>query len=113
MPPALDGAALVPWYRAIEAVGEVVGIIMAAELTEAHANPYLWRFLIDRIHQRRGIGSAALDLFEHGWMHHGATAIEVSWAEGPGSPAPMYRARGYEPSGRTEDGETHAIKRLT
>ena len=42
-----------------------------------------------------------------------ATAIEVSWVEGPGSPSPMYRGRGYVPSGRIEDGETHAVKQLS
>jgi RimJ/RimL family protein N-acetyltransferase len=112
-PPMRHGVALVPWFRAIEADGEIVGFIMAAEMTEALANPYLWRLLVDRMHQRRGIGAAALDLFEHWCMDHGASAIDVSWGEGPGSPAPMYRARGYEPSGKIEGGEIHAIKRLT
>jgi len=112
VPPLRDGVALVPWYRAIEADGEIVGFIMAAEMTEAHANPYLWRLLVDRMHQRRGIGSAALDLFEQWCRDQGANAIDVSWAEGPGSPAPMYRARGYEPSGEIDHGETHAVKRL-
>lgn len=112
-PPSRNGATLVPWYRAIEADGEVVGFIMASEVTEAHATPYLWRFLIDRMHQGRGIGSAALDRFEQWCRDQGATEIEVSWATGPGSPAPIYQARGYEPSGRIEDGEIHAVKPLT
>ncbi len=113
VPPSLDGATLVPWYRAIEADGEIAGFIMAAEMTETHPNPYLWRFLIDRMHQRRGIGAAALDRFEQRCRDQGASAIEVSWAEGPGSPAPMYLARGYEPSGKIEDGEIHAVKQLS
>ena len=112
-PPSLDGAALVPWYRAIEADGDIVGFIMAAETTDTHPNPYLWRLLIDRMHQRRGIGKAALDQFEHRCQEQGATAIEVSWATGPGSPAPMYLARGYQTTGRVNDGEIHAIKYLT
>lgn len=112
LPPLLNRATLVPWYRAIEADGEIVGFIMASEITDTHANPYLWRFLVDRMHQRRGIGSAALDRFEDWCRDQGATAIEVSWAEGPGSPAPMYQARGYEPSGKIEDGEIHAVKQL-
>ncbi len=111
-PPSLDGATLVPWYRAIEADGELAGFIMATEITDTHPSPYLWRLLIDRMHQRRGVGSAALDLFEDRCRAQGSTAIEVSWVEGPGSPAPMYRARGYEPSGRIEHGETHAVKQL-
>ena len=109
----VDGAALVPWYRAIEADNEVVGFIMAAEMTQAHPNPYLWRLLLDRMHQRRGIGSTALDQFEQWCTEQGAAAIEVSWIEGPGSPGPMYLARGYRPSGTpTNDGEIHAVKQL-
>ena len=108
----MASATLSPWYRAIEADGEIVGFIMASEATASHANPYLWRFLVDRMHQRRGIGSAALDQFEQRCRDQGATAIEVSWAEGPGSPAPLYQARGFEPSGKIEDGEIHAVKDL-
>jgi RimJ/RimL family protein N-acetyltransferase len=113
VPELVNGAPVVPWYRAIEADGDVVGFIMASEMIEAHAHPYLWRLLIDRMHQRRGIGSAALDLFEQWCRDRGATAIEVSWGEGPGSPAAMYRARGYEPTGEIEDDEVVAQKELT
>src|SRR5690606_21223333 len=111
-PPRSNGAPVVPWYRAVEADGEIVGFIMATEMTEAHPNPQLWRLLIDRMHQRRGIGSAVLDQFERRCRDLGATAIEVSWREGPGTPAPVYLARGYEPTGRHDDGEVHAVKRL-
>jgi RimJ/RimL family protein N-acetyltransferase len=113
VPPVENGAPVVPWYRAIAADGNIVGFLMATQPTAAHPNPYVWRLLIDRMHQRRGIGSAALDQFEQWCRDQGAHAIEVSWVEGPGSPGPMYRARGYEPSGRIEYGETHAVKQLT
>lgn len=112
-PPSSDGAPLTPWWRAIEADGVIAGFVLAAARTEAHPNPYLWRFLVDRMHQRRGVGSAALDLFEQWCRDQGATAVEVSWGEGPGSPGPMYRARGYEPSGRIDGDEVHAVKKLT
>ena len=107
-----DGSPVAPWYRAIEADGEIVGFIMVSEMTETRANPYLVRLLVDRMHQRRGIGSAALDLFEQRCREQGARAIEVSWGEGPGSPAPVYLARGYEPTGEVDDGEVVAIKTL-
>lgn len=113
VPPARDGATLVPWFRAIEADDTIVGFIMASETTRAHPNPFLWRFLIDRRHQQRGIGSVALDQFEQWCRDQGAAAAEVSWVEGPGSPAAVYLRRGYEPSGRIEDGEIHAVKQLT
>jgi RimJ/RimL family protein N-acetyltransferase len=112
VPPSLDGAPLVPWFRAIEADGELVGFVMGTEITDTHPNPYLWRLLVDRMHQRRGIGSAALDLFEQRCRDLGASAVEVSWSEGPGSPAPMYLARGYVPSGKADGQEIHAVKPL-
>ncbi len=111
-PPLVHGAPLVPWPRAIEADGEVVGFVMGTEMTDAHPTPCLWRLLIDRMHQRRGIGSAALDQFEHRCRDQGATSVEVHWCEGAGSPAPMYLGRGYVPSGKIEDGEIHAVKQL-
>ncbi|MEZ5340888.1 MAG: hypothetical protein R2706_05425 [Acidimicrobiales bacterium] len=40
-----------------------------------------------------------------------ASAIEVSWTEGPGSSAPLYLERAT-PTGQVADGEIHAIKRL-
>lgn len=102
-------------HRVMEACGLVYEGLTRQSFwagTEAHENPYLWRFLIDRMHQRRGVGSAALDLFERRCREKGATAVEVSWLEGPGSPAPIYLARGYEPTGRIDGGEIHAVKRL-
>lgn len=112
VPPVLDGAPLVPWFRAIEADGELVGFLMASEITDTHPNPYLWRLLVDRMHQRRGIGSAAIELFEQRCRDLGASAVGVSWREGPGSPAPMYLALGYVPSGTPDSDEIHAVKPL-
>jgi RimJ/RimL family protein N-acetyltransferase len=112
LPQLLNEAVLVPWYRAIEADGEIVGFLMASEMTDAHPNPYLARLLVDRKHQRRGIGSAALDQFEARCRALGATAIDLSWTESPGSPAQMYQARGYEPIGEVEAGKVGATKRL-
>jgi RimJ/RimL family protein N-acetyltransferase len=113
VPPSVHGAPVVPWYRAIEADGEIVGFLLAAEMTTTHPHPFLWRFLVDRMHQRRGVGAAALGLYEQRCRDEGASVIEVTWFDGPGSPAAMYQARGYEPTGRLDDGQVHAVKRLT
>lgn len=102
-----------PWFRAIEADGEVVGFLLASAMNERRTTPYLVRLLIDRMHQRRGIGSAALDLFEQWCRDEGATSVEVAWGEGPGSPAPLYLGRGYEPTGEIHDGEVFAVKQLS
>ena len=119
-PPVVDGTPIRPWMRAIEADDgrggerEPVGFVMLArtERPGPDAEPYLWRLLIDRWHQRRGIASMALDQIEDQLRADGHRAITVHWAGGPGSPAPFYRGRGYEPTGRVEDGETEGRKVL-
>ncbi len=102
------GHPVVPWMRAIAADGELVGFVMITLQTEHHDVPYLWRLLVDRRHQRRGIGGRALDLVESFCRESGSVALEVSWAEGHGSPRPFYERRGYVPTGEIEEGETVA-----
>jgi RimJ/RimL family protein N-acetyltransferase len=111
-PEVVDLAPVVPWMRAIEADGKVVGFIMVALTTEHHPEPFLWRLLIDRMHQRRGVASRALDLLEHELRAMGDTTMLVSWVEGKGSPDRFYLARGFEPTGAIVDGEIEARKRL-
>ena len=111
VPRARDGA-VAPWYRVVVADDEVVGFIMASGIGDPHATPRLERLLVDRMHQRRGIGSAVLEQFEHMCVGHGAAGIALAWAEGPGSPAPFFAARGYEPSGTKDGHQIHALKML-
>jgi len=104
-PPVEAGAPLVPWMRAIEADGELAGFVMLAARTEHHPEPYLWRLLLDRRHQRRGIGDRVLALLAEGLRAAGDTTLLVSWAPGPGGPEPFYLARGFVPTGVVDDGE--------
>ena len=59
-----------------------------------------------------GVGSAALGLFEQWCIDGGAVAVDVSWTEGPGSPAGWFSARGYEPAGTSDHGVVLATKQL-
>jgi RimJ/RimL family protein N-acetyltransferase len=102
------GHPVVPWYRAIEADGELVGFVMVAAPTPAEPTPYLWRFMIDRRHQRRGIGRVALALVIEQARAWGATAMLVSWVPGVGSPAAFYRAHGFVETGEVHDDEVVA-----
>ena len=105
-PEIIDGAPVVPWMRAIEADGELVGFVMLALTTEHHPEPYMWRLLIDRRHQRRGVGTATLDLVAAECRAMGDRTLLTSWVPGRGSPKPFYLARGFEPTGQIVDGET-------
>lgn len=108
IPELVDGAPVVPWFRGVQADGEAVGFVMLAEITAAHAEPYLWRLLIDRHHQRRGIGTAVLDLVISQCAEWSAATILTSWVEGAGSPRGFYERYGFVPTGRIVDGETEA-----
>lgn len=108
VPEIIDGAPVVPWMRAVEADGELVGFVMLAEVTEHHPEPYLWRLLVDRLHQRRGIGARALAHVEQRCRDLGATSLLTSWVDGAGSPRPFYEGRGYVPTGDLVDGEVEA-----
>lgn len=112
VPGTRNGHRVVPWYRAVVADVDVVGFLMVADRSDADPEPYLWRFLIDRVHQRRGIGAMALDVYEQICRDRGDAGIMVSWREGAGSPAPFYLARGYVPTGAVDDGEIVARKPL-
>ena len=85
---------------------------MLARTTPNHPEPYLWRLLIDRMHQRRGIASRALALIAEECRAMGDSTLLVSWVEGKGSPRPFYLAHGFVPTGRIVDGETEARLQL-
>jgi RimJ/RimL family protein N-acetyltransferase len=113
LPEVVDGAPVVPWMRAIVADGVIVGFAMLALTTPHHPEPFLWRLLIDRLHQRRGIASRVLDLVAHECREMGDDTLLVSWVEGKGSPRDFYLAHGFTTTGRIVDGETEARLPLT
>ncbi len=107
-PEEFEGDPMTPWLRGVEADGEPAGFVMLATPTELHPIPFLWRLLVDRMHQRRGIGSRVLDLAVEQARRWGVDALETSWTEGHGSPRPFYEEYGFVATGRIIDGETEA-----
>jgi len=112
-PEVVYGAAVMPWMRAVTADDEIVGFVMLAIRTEHFPEPFLWRLLIDRLHQRRGIGGKVLDLVSAECLRMGDQTLLTSWTEGRGSPSAFYLGHGFEPTGRLVDRETEGRKRLT
>jgi RimJ/RimL family protein N-acetyltransferase len=105
-PEVVNGTPLVPWMRGIVADDQMVGFVMLALSSDHHPEPYLWRLLIDRLHQRRGIGDRVLDLIADECRAMGDTALLTSWVEGKGSPRPVYERHGFKPTGNILGGET-------
>ncbi len=101
---------VVPWPRIIHADGEPVGFVMMEEPTPTMPEPYLWRLLIDRRHQSRGIGARVLEQVIDQCREWGATSLLVSYVEGVGSPERFYTGIGFVPTGEYDEDE--AIARL-
>lgn len=106
-PIAPDGSPVIPWFRAIDADGDIVGFVMLS-IGPTEPDPFLWRLLIDRRHQRRGIGSRAIRSLAEHFRSDGSVALAVSWIEGPGSARRFYEHVGFVPNGTNETGETVA-----
>lgn len=113
VPDPENGAPVVPWYRAVEADGELAAFVMVADVTAHHPDPFLWRFLVDRRHQRRGIGERVVRLVAEHFRARGASRLFVSYHGGPGSPAPFYARLGFVPTGELEGEEHVAVLELT
>lgn len=95
----------------VEADGVPVGFVQLANRNDLTDEPYLWRLLIDRRHQRRGIGSRVLHQVLERTKAAGHHSLTVSYREYPGTPRPLYLRFGFVPTGETADGE--AFARLT
>ena len=96
----------VAWFRAIYADETPVGFLMLEDRTGA-PEVFLWRFMIDRRHQKLGYGRRALALvLEHVRARPGTSALTLSHVPGEGSPAPFYERLGFVHTGETDpDGE--------
>ncbi len=112
-PPVIDGVPVQPWLRAIEADGDLAGFVMMAIPTPSYPEPYLWRLLIDRRHQRRGIGARVLDMLVEECRRHDATTLRLTWNVGKGSPAPFYERNGFVATGRLVGDEVEARRTFT
>lgn len=107
------GARAVCWV--VEAGDTPVGFVM---IVDEVASPdyiphYLWKLLIDERHQRRGFGTAALDLVVAYFRGRpGAEVLTTSARQGDGSPIAFYERYGFERTGEVVDGDVRLALRL-
>ena len=79
-----------------------VGFVMISdEVDGAEYFPqFLWKLLIDERYQRRGYGTAALDLIvEYFRSRPGVEMMRTSAGQGDDSPLPFYERYGFERTG--------------
>jgi diamine N-acetyltransferase len=87
--------------------GRPVGFVMIADEVDdpEYIAHYVWKLLIDERFQRRGLGTAALDLVVRYFRSKGVATIWTSAGEGEGSPVPFYERYGFVRDGVHEDGD--------
>jgi RimJ/RimL family protein N-acetyltransferase len=112
-PEVVDGYPAIPWMRAVAADDDIVGFVMLALSHEHFPEPFLWRLLIDRLHQRRGIGERVLGLVAEECRQRGDRALATSWGEGKGSPSSFYLKHGFAPTGQMLESEVEGRKLLS
>jgi diamine N-acetyltransferase len=94
------GGRAIHW--AIYAEDTPVGFVMISDEVDGpgYIAQYLWRLLIDQRHQRRGYGSAALDLIvEYFRSRPGVKVMWTSCGAGDGGPLGFYERYGFEQTG--------------
>ena len=91
-----------------------VGFVMIADEVDdpdyiAH---FLWKLLIDERFQRRGFGTAALDLVAAYFRSKGVPTMWTSAGEGEGSPIPFYERYGFVRDGVHEDDDDDGSREI-
>jgi diamine N-acetyltransferase len=88
-------------HWAIYAEETPVGFVMIADEV---GNPdyipqFLWKLLIDERYQRRGLGTATLDLIVEYFRSRGRGAMSTSAGQGEGSAVTFYERYGFKRTG--------------
>ena len=94
-------------YWAVYAEETPVGFVMIADEVDSpdYIPQFLWKLLIDERYQRRGLGTATLDLIVERFRSGGAVAMSTSAGQGEGSPIAFYERYGFEPTGELHGNE--------
>lgn len=98
------------WFRAVHDDEQLVGFVMLYDptLVEQPAEPdfFLWRLMVDKAHQRKGLGRAAVEaLVEHVRTRPGARRLLVSHVKGAEHLPRFYGSLGFVYTGAEDGGE--------
>ena len=88
-------------YWAIYDEESPVGFVMIADEVGSpdYIAHFLWKLLIDHRYQRRGLGTATLDLIVEYFRIRGVDTMWTSTGQGEGSPVTFYERYGFERTG--------------
>jgi diamine N-acetyltransferase len=99
-------------FRAVHADESPVGFVMWKPAEEP-AVACLWRFMIDRRHQRKGHARKAIALLIDLLRDAGYRSVKTSVVSGPGGPLDFYRSVGFSETDITlPNGERILVRSL-
>ncbi len=96
----------IAWFRGIYSDEVPVGFVML-EVDEPKNDHWIWRFMIDKNHQGKGLGKAATDkIIEFFKTETNATKIVLSYVPKDQNDAGgFYKKLGFNETGEIDDGE--------
>ena len=103
VPPVGSGITPSLQVRSIEADGRLVGLVVVSNSTTTEPELRLRWLLVDRWHQRRGIGTAAVRLVADLARAAGHETLHARWPAARGGPAPFFAATGFVVISASED----------
>jgi diamine N-acetyltransferase len=88
-------------YWAIYEGETPVGFVMISDEVDGpdYIPHFLWKLLVDERYQRRGVGTATLDLVVEFFRNRGVGTMLTSAEPGEGSPIAFYERYGFEQTG--------------
>ena len=93
------------WFRGIYAGDEPVGFVMLS-IDREKPEFYLWRFMIDSAHQKKGYGKRAMELLiEEVRAQPEAKELTLHVMDLPHSAQTFYEALGFRATGEVEEDE--------
>ncbi|MES4892207.1 GNAT family N-acetyltransferase [Streptomyces sp. NPDC096012] len=105
------GQSLVPRAVQRRRAGRLRDAVVAAAGRSLPGRHFIWRLLVDKRYQGRGIGREALAQIAGLVRADGTTELLTSYEPGDGEPWPFHQKFGFEPTGEIDDGEI--VLRLT
>lgn len=98
--------------RAIWLKEEIVGFLMYrfGEDEDEQHECIIWRFMIDKIHQNKRIGNAAMALLlKEIKKHEQCTLVEIYYDDKNIAAKKLYTGYGFKPTGKRDDGDIIAV----
>jgi diamine N-acetyltransferase len=96
------------WIRGVTRGGIAAGFIMCSDSPDGVKDPWIWRLLVDRQHQGRGVGAFAVQKAIERYRSLGCKRVLTAWFPGTSDASGFYKKLGFVETGEMLDDEVVA-----